>query len=140
MMKISFPQFKKLELADKETVQHFTQRYLPYSDYNFTSLWVYNIKNDMVISQLHNNLVVQFRDYTTGEPFLSFLGDTNVSQTIETLLQSTQQLGLLPYLQLIPEHNLKKQNNLEQSFSIEPSRDHFDYIYQIEAIDRKSVV
>ena len=42
-----FPQFKKLELSDKEEVEKFTSKFPPYSDFNFVSMWSWDIKGEM---------------------------------------------------------------------------------------------
>lgn len=69
-----FPQFKLIELSDKGSVEKVTQKYLPYSDFDFISMWCWNIKGKIKISKLNNNLVVRFTDYLSGNPFFSFLG------------------------------------------------------------------
>lgn len=69
-----FPEFKIVEVGDREAVESHTHRYPPYSDFNFTSLWAWDTSNERMISELNGNLVVRFTDYATNEPFLSFLG------------------------------------------------------------------
>ena len=81
-----FPSFKNIELTDKEDVDRFTLEHQPYSDFNFISMWSWDIKEKMRISQLNGNLVVLFTDYITGESFCSFLGTHNVNETTEILL------------------------------------------------------
>ena len=81
-----FPQFKKLELSDRKDLEKFTSKFPPYSDFNFVSMWAWDTKGEMQISQLNGNLVVQFTDYINGKPFFSFLGDSLVLDTIKTLL------------------------------------------------------
>lgn len=61
-----FPQFKKLELADKKDIEKFTSKFPPYSDFNFVSMWSWDIRGEMRVSQLNGNLVVRFTDYLTG--------------------------------------------------------------------------
>lgn len=74
-----FPKFKHIELIDKEEIEKITQKFPPYSDFNFISMWSWDIKVEMIISKLNNNLVVRFTDYLTGYPFFSFLGDNMVN-------------------------------------------------------------
>ena len=102
-----FPEFKKLELSDKEEIQKMTQKYPPYSDFNFVSMWSWDIKGEMRISVLNENLVVRFTDYITGKLFYSFLGDNEVSETAKKLLDLSKAEGLTPELKLIPEHSVK---------------------------------
>lgn len=39
-----FPQFKNLELSDEEEIERHTHKFLPYSDFNFVSMWSWDIK------------------------------------------------------------------------------------------------
>ena len=81
-----FPNFKKLELTDKKEVEKITFKFPPYSDFNFTNMWSWNLKNEMGLSILNDNLVVKFIDYVNGQPFLSFLGDNLVNETVRELI------------------------------------------------------
>ncbi len=103
-----FPNFKKLELTDKEDVEKITSKFPPYSDFNFISMWSWDTKGEMRISQLNNNFVVRFTDYLTGEPFYSFLGDNKVNETAEALLELSKKEKVMPKLQLLPEESIKK--------------------------------
>jgi len=77
----TFPKFKSLELSDRAEVERFTSRHPPYSDYNFTSLWCWDIYERVLLSQLDGNLIVRFTDDATGEPFYSFFGYNTASST-----------------------------------------------------------
>ncbi len=125
-----FPQFKKLQLSDKEPIEKITSKYPPYSDFNFVSMWSWDTKKEMRVSQLNGNLVVRFTDYITGEPFYSFLGNNEINDTAEKLLELSKKEGLKPELKLIPEDSIKDINVLK--FNIKEERDNFDYIYKNE--------
>jgi len=125
-----FPQFKKLELTDKKDVETFTSKFPPYSDFNFVSLWSWDIKGEMGLSQLNDNLVVHFTDYLTGKPFYSFLGDNKVNETVEELLEFSKKENLKPLLRLVPEIAIKHLNL--NKYHTEEDPDHFDYIYKNE--------
>jgi len=127
-----FPQFKKLELSDKKDVEAFTSKFPPYSDFNFVSMWSWDVKGEMKISQLHGNLVVRFTDYLTGEPFYSFLGNNKVNETAEILLELSKKERTMPKLQLIPEESVEKLDR--NKFYILENRDHFDYVYNIHEL------
>ena len=124
-----FPKFKKIELGDKENIEKITRYYPPYSDFNFDSLWTWDINNKVKISILNGNLVVRFNDYLTREPFFSFIGDKKVVATIEVLLAHSKANGMLEKLRLLPEVNFSREiKNLNKYMFIE-DRDSFDYIY-----------
>lgn len=123
----TFPNFKRLTLDDKTEVHKYLNKYLPYSDYNFLSLWSYNIEEDTIISILNDNLVIRFRDYITKSPFYSFLGHTKIKHTLEELLKLSSKEGLKPILKLIPETNFFHET--PQGFDIQEDRDNFDYVF-----------
>lgn len=127
-----FPNFKKLELTDKEDVESFTKDYLPYSDFNFTSLWSWDTKEEKKISLLDENLVIKFTDYISSQPFYTFIGSNNVSQTAETLIKFSEQESLPSELHLIPEVVANKINR--DIFIVEENEDHFDYVYEMEKL------
>jgi hypothetical protein len=127
-----FPQFKKLELSDKNDVEKFTSKFPPYSDFNFVSMWSWDIKDGMLLSVLNNNLVVRFSDYLTGEFFYSFLGNNQVNETVKKLLELSKKEGLEMKLKLVPEDSLKGLDL--NKFKTEEDRDNFDYIYDVSLI------
>lgn len=129
----TFPNFKKLELADKEEFEKHTKKYAPYSDYNFVSIYSYNTEELIKVSQLLGNLVVSFTDYITNKPFLSFIGNSHVSTTISSLLEYSQKNDLPTELALIPEVNIKVNEDLSK-FSISEDPDNYDYILSVDEI------
>lgn len=130
----SFPDFEKLDVIHKIELISIAKKIGHYSDYNFTSLWSYDIERDAQISDLFGNLVIKFRDYTTREWLISFIGNNNVNETIKILLAHTKSLGIVPKLKLIPEMNLANVPSAYLDFKIEEDRDNFDYIYSTEEI------
>ena len=126
-----FPNFKKLTLHDKEEIKEYLHKYPPYADFNFLSMWSYNIKNDLIISSLNDNLVVRFRDYITSDLFYSFLGNNKVVETVEKLLERSRAEKLNQELKLIPESNIIKQEKLLQEYSVVEDNDNFEYIHSI---------
>ena len=127
-----FPQFKKIELSDKEDVEKFTHQYPPYSDFNFVSMWSWDIRDEVQISQLNGNLVVLFNDYLTDESFYSFLGNHKVNDTVKVLLDLSLKQNKNCQLKLLPEESIKNLN--QELFIVEEDRDHFDYIFDVEKL------
>lgn len=123
---------KVIELSDKKDVEKFTSQFPPYSDFNFISMWAWDIKGLMRLSQLNGNLVVRFTDYLTREPFYSYLGKNKVDETAAVLLDHSAIEGIQPVLRLVPEVSVSSLDN--QQYLIVEERNHFDYIYQIEKI------
>lgn len=124
-----FPNFKNLELTDKDAVEAIAKKFPPYSDFNFVSMFAWDIKGEMRISQLYGNLVVRFTDYLTGEPFYSFLGESRVNETTRALLELSKKEGLKAVLKLVPECVATDLDS--QKFEIKEDRDNFDYVYNV---------
>ena len=125
-----FPEFKKLELSDKEEIESFTKKFPPYSDFNFVSMWSWDIKGEARISQLNGNLVVRFNDYITGEPFYSFLGQSNVNETAKNLIEISKRLGFGPFLKLVPEDSVRYLD--KEIFDVQEDKNNHDYIVPVK--------
>lgn len=102
-MLAEFPDFRPLRLGDRTSVQALTRRFQPYSDFNFTSLYSWDTNETVLVSVLNGNLAVRFIDYTTQEPFYSFLGDQAVDDTAQRLLALAKAEGIVAELRLVPE-------------------------------------
>ncbi len=124
-----FPNFKKLELTDKEEVEKFTSKFPPYSDFNFTSLWVWDTNNERMISELNGNLVVRFTDYENCEPFFSFIGNNDLENTAHELIDFAKKSNTSPILRCVPEESVNIL--LKSDLLIEEDKDNFDYIFSI---------
>lgn len=129
-----FPKFKKLALSDRDDVGIYTQHFLPYSDFNFTSILCWDTDGTIQISELHGNLVVRFLDYLTGAPFYSFIGLKETSSTAHQLLTYSRDTGCGDELKLIPE--MVAQNLNLNLLLVEEDPDHSDYIYPLEKLTR----
>lgn len=122
-----FPNFKKLELSDKNEIEKFVSKFPPYSAFNFTNLFAWDIRDDRKISKLNGNLVVLFTDYDTKEPFLSFLGTNKCKDTALELLYFADKSKISPKLRFITEESIKQLQSTD--LHIKEDRDNFDYIF-----------
>ncbi|MCX6756276.1 MAG: phosphatidylglycerol lysyltransferase domain-containing protein [Candidatus Nomurabacteria bacterium] len=127
-----FPQFKHLELSDREDIEKITREYPPYSDFNFTSMWSWDTKGEMQISQLNGNLVVKFADYLTKNPFLSFIGKNQICDTASRLIDFSVENYNTDSLMLVPGEMVSELNDF--GFSILPDVNATDYIFSIERL------
>jgi len=125
----TFPSFKKLAIDDKKQIESITSVFSPYSDFNFTSLWSYNVADDIIISTLYGNLIVRFRDYVTNEPFFSFIGVNNIPGTISALFYYAEKTHVQPVLKLVPIDNFQKHHLMSGRYELKEDPDNFDYIY-----------
>jgi uncharacterized protein len=129
-----FPQFKKIELSDRQLIHRFTKDFAPYSDYNFSNLWMWDIAGQAEFSFLNNNLVIKFTDYLTQQPYYSFLGVTHSNRTVEKLLDFVSEQGLENGLRLVPEACIEALINEDGEYIIEENMDHSDYILSVEIL------
>ena len=129
-----FPQFKKLELGDKESVETFTSKFVPYSDFNFVSLWSWNIKDEMRLSVLNDNIIVHFTNYLNGQLFYSFLGKNKINETVATLLDFSVKEEITPKLFLVPEDVVQAIDR--KKFKVEDDVDNFDYVFDLVQISK----
>lgn len=129
----SFPKFDPLGLKAQADVNSIVNKLPPYSDFNFISLFSWNVKDDMQISLLNENLVVFFKDYTSDRAFLSFIGERRTDTTIRQLLDYAVKNNLPAKLHLVPEHVVKDIEEVS-SFLIEEDRDSHDYIINAQKL------
>lgn len=130
-----FPNEVPLTLTLRKSIEEYTAAFLPYSDFNFVSLYTYNTHEHVRLSILHNNLVIKFHEYTDKNPetFYSFLGNTLPYETAEILLQYQKNQGLASSLKLVPAHNFMD-IQFANTLNFIEDRDQFDYILSTKDI------
>jgi hypothetical protein len=129
-----FPDFQRLELSHKPLVKTYTTKFPPYSDYNFNSIWSYNVENDIIISDLHDNLIVRFRDYITNEHFFSFIGSNEVISTAQMIMDYAVKANITPTLKLIPESTIQATPDIQNYFNVSEDFSNHDYIVSSEEL------
>jgi hypothetical protein len=106
----------------------------PYSDFNFASLWSWNVENTMACSIIHGNLALRFSDYLTNEHFYTYLGAAKHNESARELLDLAIYEKLTPRLRLVPEISVR---DLDRDvFKVTEDRDHFDYILPVDALKK----
>jgi uncharacterized protein len=120
-----YPKFRKLKLTDKKEIEGITKKFEPYSDFNFGSMWSWDVDQGTQIANLNGNLVVKFLDYIDGSVFWSFIGDNKIVKTVETLLVAT------PVLKLVPEAMILKLDGAP-GIKYKEDPDNFDYILDMQ--------
>lgn len=127
-----FPELKPIELSDRPPVEAITRRFKPISDYNFGSLWCWDVAGTCRIGTLNGNLVVRFKDYQTDIAFYSFLGDNLVVETARELIARSRNEGLSPRLGLISESVIAAGSWPESEFAIVADPPNFDYVLSVK--------
>jgi len=133
-----FPNFKKICLTDRKDIESYTDKFPPYSDFNFINLWSWNpkVQEGRMISKLNNNLVVHFTDYRTKEPSLSFLGTNNCTDTAKKLIEFAKAKGVSETLCYIVQESAEKIHN--NTLTVEEDIDNFDYIFSVKQLANTS--
>lgn len=118
-----YPKFAKLQLNHRKNLEQFTKKFPPYSDYDFVSLWSWNVRGEAAISQLYGNLIIRLTDYLSGKKIYSLIGDNKVDDVLIVLLALSDST-----IKLVPEVSIKSINKADK-FRFEKDRDNYDYIY-----------
>lgn len=127
-----FPEFKKIEITDKEEIENFTKNFPPYSDFNFVSLFCWDVDEIRELSILNGNLVVKSTDDVSGKIFFSFLGVNNVQDTVSKIISYAKKSRLKPVLKNIPQEAVGYWLGTGLKVDIKEDRDNFDYVYSID--------
>jgi hypothetical protein len=120
-----FPNFSKLDASFQQEIEAFTSQFKPYSDFNFVSLFSWDVDETAKVAMLNGNLVISLPDYITGNPVYSILGDGQIDESLKALLSAVGGLTLVP--KDVVEHIENK-----ALFKIDLDRDNFDYVYSVE--------
>jgi hypothetical protein len=128
-----FPNFKSLELADEAEIEKITAEYDPYSDFNFHSLWAWNVKEEVKAAVLNGNLVLSTEDYLTEQVCYSFLGNKDRDQTIATIFAFLEQQSAAPcQLRLMPQVSVE---GIDLSkYRLEEDLNNNDYIFGLREL------
>lgn len=129
LMLPTFPKFKKIELSDRTHIESHTSKHSPYSDFNFTNLWAWDVTEARMVSELNGNLVVLFTDYITCEPGLSFIGNNCIASTVRTLIDYSICADVASVLRYIPEESVK--GVMSENFRVEEDERNYDYVFSV---------
>lgn len=129
----NFPDFKKIELSDRQVFEKFTSQYEPYSDFNFVDLWSWDIPGEAEFSVLNQNLIIKLNNFFTDQYTYSFLGNRMVNETIGSLFALLTGSKIQnPELILVPEVSLV---DLDSSkYFLEIDLNSYDYIYDVNEL------
>lgn len=127
-----FPNFKNVDVSDRELVEEHTKKLPPYSDFNFTSLWLWDVDNKRMISELNGNLVVKFTDYQTGEPTLSLLGTNLIDESIKKIQEYAKANDINTTLNYVSEETAEQVTSTE--LYVHEDTDNFDYVFSTHKI------
>ncbi len=129
-----FPASKHLELQDREAIQRYTSPHEPYSDFNFLSMWSYDVNGALEVSELDGNLIVLFQHYLNHCPVYSIFGKGVTAGTVDLVLKRADERGFNAVLNLIPEIALESSWMDSDEYSCEFDEDNFDYVLSVNLL------
>ena len=103
----TYPEFKPLEWSDPEEYIKYTYWLAPHSDFNFVSLWAWDIKETMKLSILNDNLVILVYGFITDKHYLTFAGKNKIMETAHELIKYSKENYGVPMLKFVPEEVAK---------------------------------
>lgn len=119
-----YPGFSALNKNIKSEIKEITAKYEPYSDFDFTSLYCWDIEDKSGVSLLNDNLIITLPDYVTGKPTYSILGTNNIDESLDILIKNHNKLNLVP--EVVVKHLKDKKR-----FAVNEDRDNFDYVFEL---------
>lgn len=119
-----YPNFKDIDTTDVVILGKFTQGFLPFSDFNPLSLICWNSENINGYSFHNGNLIIRLKDYLTEGRIFSVLGNNDIESTVDILLSDHSRLSM------VPDFIVSKLDS--SKYNINPDRDSFDYIIDLE--------
>lgn len=128
-----FPYFASVSTRNKVIYETSTKMDELYSDFNFTSVYTWNISGDHEFSVHNGNLVLKLADYVTGEPLLSILGANDVTKTINAVLSYAEETYNLDTLKLLPEQTVRSIYKCDD-YTIVEDENNYDYIFSLEEL------
>lgn len=130
-----FPEFKLLTLEDKEVLLNICRQFEPYSDFNFSSIWTWNIQENVEIALFDEGLVLKVPDYITGRPTYTLIADDKCYEKILLLLEFVSEQGLEATLRMVPSvvvENLSESQR--KKLRIHEDIDNHDYVLNTHEI------
>jgi hypothetical protein len=123
----TFPSFKDVELVDKEIIGRYLRRYPPLiSEYTFSNLFVWRHSHPVQWCVLDGALCILRKDEELA--FYPPVGEGDVAEMAEKLFEYARSLAVSPRMIKVPKTLIDSFG--ADGFSIQPQREHFDYVYR----------
>ncbi|MFN2435851.1 MAG: DUF2156 domain-containing protein [Desulfotignum sp.] len=131
---LCFPTAGRFELADRQMVQIYIDKYAPEScEYNFANLFCWQEIYNYSWRLFKGRLVIY--DGVNQCAFMP-LGEPLPPAELAELGRELMRDGLVPDIGLVQKNYLDAHPRCEQYFSIHPERDYAEYIYDVDQLCR----
>lgn len=128
-----FPLFKNIQLTDKDEYNLIYKNYPPHADFSFGNLLIWmNIKGDLELSVLNNNIIIRFTDpFGKEEKIYTVLGDNRCDDTISKIFELQSSVNNTKIgLEMVPEYFIDKIES--ETLVIRHDLDNSDYVFDIK--------
>lgn len=128
--------FKTIELTDKDTIDSFLkQQNYRASDLCFTNLYSWGKKFDTQFATNPNWLFIRFKDNNGRNAYLKPIGQGNLKEAIELLIEDHQQFDTCFRLRGLTQEMIAEiEEAMPNTFDYELNRSVSDYIYTTEKL------
>ena len=121
MLENQFPNFKKVDISDKEIFLEILHGLPSYSDFNLLSLLSWNADGNNAYSLLNNNIVIRIKDYLgTGENY-SIIGTTKIPESVESLISNFSKLNFVHsfFYTIVTKLGIEHREDIDMKLSCE---------------------
>lgn len=126
--------FKRFELKDRNLIQTFVDKYLPWScEYNFSNLFTWQDAYKMSWTLYQERLLIY--DGLSQYAFMP-LGEEFCPEELAILSLNLKNAGFAPNFYLVPPDYLEKFPNVKNYYTVEEERDSAEYIYDVENLSK----
>lgn len=130
--KIKFPEFKPLELSDRECFETFIDRYQPVScEYNFANLYSWRENYQTLWTTYQNRILIYFQ---SDGYFAMPLGKPMNLQELVLLSMQMEQENLQAKFSFWTDSEIDAFTNFSDFFHIEQKREISEYIYKVDSL------
>ncbi len=129
----AFPEFKEIDLSMQSAVKSILSAHpVEASEYTFTNMFAFRKTYDVKISLLRGNLIIlNDRDPAS---ILCPLGSNEIPETLDEIFTFLDTCSTAPCMERVPEPFIKAFLDGNNAYSVEESREHFDYIYDVKTL------
>ncbi|MBR2494202.1 phosphatidylglycerol lysyltransferase domain-containing protein [Helicobacter sp.] len=129
--------FKPITLESRSEILEFLQNdHFSIADISFGNLYIWKHAREISYTTYTGTLLIQTR-YAGRDPYFFFPIGANMKEKLEALsaLEShARENGYALRFERIEAHNLPLLKQVFPTISIEPTPDHFDYVYSVEEL------
>jgi hypothetical protein len=119
-----------LTLDAKSEIEAVTRRFPPYCDFNFASLYVWDIDDDTRYAVVDDNLVLELRDNKNRAPLYTLIGGNAAADLADELIARSIADGYGATLGVVPEEVAAVLQN-DPRFTVASDPDNDDYVMSV---------